>query len=402
MRIKVLTAIPYAQVVVALAVLGGMATSLVQQGFPVLFPFIQEDFGASRAQLGLITSGLTLGATGTVLLMGWLADAMGARRLWPVTLMVVAGAVLLFSQIQSLTQGVILAVLISLAASATPTSSGKAIMDWVTPKTRGLFMGINQSAVPISGFLAAAFLPLLALTFSWRIALMVLAIAIAGISIVLFAFYRDKPRSITASKQGGLFQSIASLAKNRDIWLVGLSNATLMALHLVLVSYLILFLIEKQGMSETVAAGFLAISFVGSAVGRIGWGLISDLIGGRRAPILALLCILCIVFMAFMVWLPSDAPPVLIGLLSFLLGTSALGWPGVYNAFVVELAGPGLAGTGVGFAFTIRQVGGIVPPLFGLVVDRTGSYDMGWWMMAGVAGIGALLLFFVRPQPLNR
>ena len=399
MGTKSLKAIPYAHLVVALALFGGTATALVQQGMPVLFPFIQEEFGATRAQLGLITSGLTLGATGSVLIMGWLADAIGARRLWPATLIIVASGVFLFSQIQSLTQGVLLAALISTASSATPTSSGKAITDWVTPQTRGLSMGINQTAIPISGFIAAALLPFLAVTFSWRTALIVLAVTIAVISIVLFSLYRDKPRSFTTIATGNLLSSTAFLARNRDIWLVGLSNATLMALHLVFVSYLILFLKEHAGMSEAVAAGYLAVAFVGGAVGRIGWGLISDSIGGRRALILAMICVLCTLFMVFMAWLPPDASPMIIGPLAFLLGTTALGWPGVYNAFVVELAGPGLAGTGVGFAFTIRQVGGIVPPLFGLTVDRTGSYDVGWWMMAGVAIIGALLLIFVRPQP---
>ena len=39
----------------------------------------------------------------------------------------------------------------------------------------------------------------------------------------------------------------------------------------------------------------------------------------------------------------------------------------------------------------------LVAPLFGLVVDQTGSYDMGWWMLVGIAGTGTLVLGFLRP-----
>jgi MFS family permease len=36
------------------------------------------------------------------------------------------------------------------------------------------------------------------------------------------------------------------------------------------------------------------------------------------------------------------------------------------------------------------------PPLFGWIVDRTGSYAPAWWAMLGAALLAALLLVFVR------
>ncbi len=398
-RIKVLSAISYTHIVVFLVLLGSMAYALVAQGMPALFPFIQEDLGVNRAELGLITSGIIMGGSVTLLFMGWLADTMGVRRVLPVGMMGMAVGILLFSQIQSLVQGVLLALFISALGSASGPPSVKAIMDWVSPRTRGVSMGIKETSVPISGFLGAALFPFLAVTFSWRTAVIILGLFIAALSIVFFAFYRDKPVSGTEGTRSGLITSIALLARNRDNWLVGLGTASLLALHFVFVSYLILFLKDDFGMSPRRAAGFLAIAFIGSAVGRVSWGLISDLIGGRRVVVLEFVSILSLLSMVSMTWLPLDASPLVVGALVFVAGTSTLGWAGLPAIIVAEKVGPRLAATGFGFIYVISLLGAFGPPLFGLVVDRTGSYDTGWWIMAGVAGIGILLLAFMRPQP---
>ncbi len=396
---RVLPTIPFAHVVAVLALLGSMAHSFANQGIPVLFPFIQVDFGATRAQLGLISSGLLFGGAGTAILTGWLADRIGVRRLLPTTMMVVAGVLILFSQTLSIVQGVLLALLIGAVASASAPSTAKAIMDWVKPQSRGLFMGIKETSVPISGIITAALLPTLALAITWRRSVMVLALFTAISSTVFFTFYRDKPASRAIEKRSGLITSIARLAKNRNIWLADLSFGALTAVQVVFASYLILFLKEESGMSTAMAGGFLALAWTGSMVGRVTWGLVSDLLGGRRVVVLTSIGMLSILCMVFMVWLPSDASLVMIGLLVFAVGITALGWPAVLGTLIVELGGLEHAGTSIGFLAIVSRVGAFVPPIFGLVVDRTGSYDMGWWMMAGVAGIGTLLVAVVQHQP---
>ncbi len=383
--------------VVFLTLLGSMANAFVQQGMPVLFPFIQDDFEATRAQLGLIAAGLGLGGVITAIPMGRLTDVVGVRILLPATLMVVAAELFLFSQIQSLMQAVLLALLIGAASSETGPGTAKAIMDWIRPRVRGVSMGINQTSVPISGLIAAVSFPLLAVTFGWRSAVLVLAIFTTVSSTVFLVVYRDKLVSGAKGRRSILLESVALLAKNRAIWLASLSYAAVLAVHVVFVSYVILFLIEEQGMSEAVASGFLAIAWTGSIMGRVLWGLVSDLLGGRRAVVGIFVCIMAMLCMALMTWLPLEASPVMIGVLVFFIGATALAWPGLYNALVVELSGPSLVGIGFGYVSIIARLGAFVPPVFGLVVDRTNSYDMGWWMMAGIAG--AILLAFVRQRP---
>ena len=105
-RIRALPSIPYAGVVLALSVMAAMAFAFLSHGMGVLFPFIQEDLNASRAQLGLIVSGEFIGTAATVLFTGWMADVIGVRRLLTASLIVVGVGLLLFSQIQSVLQGI--------------------------------------------------------------------------------------------------------------------------------------------------------------------------------------------------------------------------------------------------------------------------------------------------------
>ena len=399
-RIQVLAADHYPQIVIALSVLALSSINFFQEGIFVLFPFIREDLKASRAELGLIGSGMLLGGTATSLVMGWLADKIGLRRLLPVTLLAVAAGVLAFSRTQSLVQAVLLAAFIGVAAAATGPSNAKAIMDWIRPRARSLSMGIVQTSVPISGITVAAVLPVLAEAMGWRNTVMVVSLAIALSSIVYFSFYRDNPSLRTQGAESKTGGTISQVLKNRDIWLAAFSGATLTGMYMVVASYLILYLQDTQGMSAVQAGGFLALAHAGSGVGRILWGTMSDyLLGGRRAMSLALLNTMAISSLALASWVPSDTNLVLVGAMVIFMGATTLGWSGLHVTFVAELAGPGLTGTTMGFSSVIYRVLGFgVAPLFGLIVDRTGSYDPGWWMVAGIVAFGILLLAFIRPQ----
>ena len=331
---------------------------------------------------------------------------MGARRLETAALVVGAVGILLFSQMQSVLQGFLLSAVIGIAISASLPAYIKAIMDWVAPRNRGLAIGIAEASLPVGGIIAAGLFTSLALTSSWRIALIVLAVIVALSSMLFFAFYRDKPHSADTQADVGnrLSGRVALVAKNRDIWLVSIFGAAISSLMFVFLSFLILFLKEELGMSAAKAGGMMAIALGGGAVGRVAWGLASDLpLRGRRAMAISLVGVMAVLSTLALTWLPSDTPIVVVIVVVFVVGSNILGWTGLWSLLLAELAGPDLTGTAIGFAAMVMRVGAFgFTPLFGLIVDRTGSYDMGWWLMAGVAGMGTLMMAFLRPQSRRR
>ena len=403
-RNRVLAAIPYSWVVVALVVAITIAIAFTQWGFAALYPFIQEDLHITLAQLGLIASGLHIGGVVTALLAGWLVDVIGARRLMTLGLVMMVVGLLVFSQMRDLVYLFLLAFLIGASFSGSLPSKTKAIMEWVSPRSRGRALGAEEAGIPIGGIIAAALLTFLAVTFSWRIAVMVMAIALAVSGTLFFAVYRDKPSGYTEgrerSKPG---RKLPQVAKNRDIWLTSLYGTSFSGVNVAVLTYLVVFLKDQAiglGLSDGVAGSCLAVAMAGAVIGRFGSGMVSDLLlSANRVVALIFLGILSGVSLALIAWIPSDAPLVLVFFLVFLVGLSTMGGAGLYVALLAELAGPALTGTTMGFSGMVSRVGSFgIAPLFGYAVDRSDSYDVSWWMMVGLAAFGTLLLAFVRPQ----
>ena len=404
-RNRVLAAIPYPGVVVTLCLVVTMAVSTWRQGLGVLYPFIQEDLGISRSQIGLIASGAFVGSIPTSLFGGWLADIVGVRRLQTLTTVALFACVFLFSQAQSFVQGFLLTILVGATLSTSFPVTAKAIIEWVTPRTRGLALGSMEAVIPVGAIFAAVLLPFLAEVYSWRLAVMVVAFWIGASGVIFFVFYRDR-RDGYVDERGNSRPSgrIAEVARNRGIWLIAFFGCCFTSTNVVLSSYLVLFLKEDQGLSPVVAGGSLAVGLVGSAAARIVWGVVSDLLlHGRRVEVLACVSALSVVAVALLTWLPPGAPLVVVWSLMFFIGTTAMGWTGLWMALISELAGPALTGTAIGFVITITSVSVIaVTPLFGLLVDRTESYDVAWGSIAGLAGLGTLLLAFLPRGALSR
>ena len=242
------------------------------------------------------------------------------------------------------------------------------------------------------------------MSYSWGSAAWVLVIIAAVSTTVFFILFRDNPHvGYKRSAGGGLVRGIPLLVKDQNIWLITFSGSILQGLHLTIVTYLILFLLEDVGMTVTVAGGMLATAFAGGGLGRIAWGAISDfLVPGRPVLVLALVVLLSAGSLTFLTWLPAGASPVVVGVVAFLAGSTAMGWQGLYQPLLAEMADPALTGTTVGFVSMARRpLASGIPPLFGLVVDHTDSYNIGWWMMAGLTCTAAMALAFLRRPSQN-
>jgi MFS family permease len=95
---------------------------------------------------------------------------------------------------------------------------------------------------------------------------------------------------------------------------------------------------------------------------------------------------------------PGVPQPLLWGLL-IVTGLTAVGWNGINMTFVAELAGRSASATAAGVNLTGSYLGILIgPPLFGLLVDTTGSYVPAF-VLAGCLGLVAFgLVSQIRVQ----
>ncbi|MFZ3371825.1 MAG: MFS transporter, partial [Desulfitobacteriaceae bacterium] len=183
-----------------------------------------------------------------------------------------------------------------------------------------------------------------------------------------------------------MFTNPALLILSAISFFMGLSQVSI-------TSFLVLYFKQEVGFSLAMSGITLTVLMVTGAVGRIGWGLISDRLfqGNRRKPMFMLL-LLSTISAVGMAWLPRGSSLGTVFLLVGLMGLGFLGWNALMIVMTVEMVGGALAGVATGTMGTMVWVGMLVgSPLFGFVADVAG-FAWSWLMLAFFALLSAGLL----------
>jgi len=298
----------------------------------------------------------------------------------------------------------ILAILliIGLGCGCFPTAAMKAIVQWFHVRERGTAIGINQTAMNIAGILIASTLPALALLLGWRAGFVATGIVSIGFAIVSYILYRERnPASnLMKSTEVGYarWSKFREVLLNRNILLVSLASLSLCTVEFSLIAYLVLFLKTSVGMSVALAAGFLAIANGGGALGKPFFGAISDRVfgGSRKKPLLLVAVTVALTSMLMQLITASTSYSVL-AIIFAVFGFGAIGWAGLNLVLVSEFVSVDMTGLAVGYSVTINLIGNIFgPPVFGFIVDSTGSYTDAWWFLTASAVASFMFLLYVR------
>ncbi|MFC2067235.1 MFS transporter [Chloroflexota bacterium] len=377
-----------------------LAQALMRQGLPVLYPFVQNEFGLSLAQVGLITSAMGIGLTAPAVLAGWLTDTFGVKRIITISLLSLTAFTLAFPLAYSFSVVLVLAIFTGIASSPIGPATTMAIIGWFPDKIRALAMSIKQMGVPIAGALTAVALPTLASSIGWRMAAAVTGLLILVIAIAFIPLYRDAPRGVQPVHKFNL-ASLKTILQNRGLVTTILWGATVIGFQNIGLSYFMLFQIGELELSPVMAGGMLAIAQVSSIIARVFWGAASDfLFHGRRIVVLAITGFLTVLWMLGASLMGAGVPSVAVYLIAIIMGISTLSFHGVLITLTGEQAEAGLVGVTLGIASTVWHISMlIVPPCFGYVVDISGSYSLGWRVAAAVAFVSTLgLLGLGREQ----
>jgi sugar phosphate permease len=397
-----------------------------------LAPFLKDSFDLSNAQIGGLTSATAVAYAPTLVFAGWLADRIGVRRALLIGTSITGVCIGAVALAPSYGAMLVLLGLSGFGCGFIYPTAVKAIMVWFPARERATAVGVNQAAVNVSGMLGAVIMPALALAFSWRAGFLFAAALAFVVCGVAAAFYRDprpgeSPAEVAAGAvdagaddyvgMGEIEQGLPlvtgderldraaarpgflAVIRSRDILLLGLAAMFLCMVEFAALSQLVLFLNVTWAYTVTAAAGLLALTQLAGAIGKPLSGLVSDrLLHRRRKPALLFLAVLAGLACAILA-LAGPGSSWALWLALLLLGVGAIGWGGLFGTLAGETAGPAAAGAAAGVTAAIDNIGIFLgPPLFGLIVDRTGSYVPAWWAMVAAAGGAVVLLAFVRER----
>lgn len=368
-----------------------------------LAPFLKEDLNLTSAQAGLFMSAASFGYMLTLIPAGWLVDRVGVR--WLLLVGEVIGGIFIAGMfiVTTFTQGLIFMALAGTGMGCLMPSTTKAVLEWFPAKERATAMGFKQTAVNVGGIIAATTLPTVALNLSWHYGFLGIGLIALVIGIVSFILYKEpqqsadyntsKPTTTSETKP-----SVREVFRSRDIWLITGAGMCLCVIEFSAIAYFVLYLKDVLLFTVVTSGFFLAILEAGGAFGKPISGIISDrLFHGSRKKGYILMCstafAMCIIF----AFLPRGSHSWLITLICIVFGFVAIGWGGLHLTLVGEFAGRELVGRVTGMSTAFLGIANMVgPPVFGHIIDTTGSYQIAWQFLAIMAVLATSFLLFVQ------
>jgi MFS transporter, ACS family, hexuronate transporter len=360
---------------------------------PPLVPFFQPELKLTYSQVGSLMTFLYLGAILMSLPAGSITDRLGVKKTIVFSQIFTGFSVALLGLIGSYLAAILFTFIVGLGYGMANPPTTKGIMILVEGRNRGLAMSAKQTGVPIAGGLAAAVLPPLALLFSWKFSFVVAGAFISAAGLLSqFLYHPDRNLArLQASKSPKpSLQEWEKIYRNRNIIFLSIAGAFCALVQSSLFTYTILYLKDVQNFDLIYAALCLTLMNIGGILGRVLWGVMSDrLFKGSRKIILQLL--VSLIFLATLILaLDVKLPTFILIAILFILGASAIGWNGVYHAFIGEISSREMAGRATGLTMAIVFAGAVVGPvLFGKIVDMYRSYNLAWLLLCA-AMVGAL------------
>ncbi|MCC7371065.1 MAG: MFS transporter [Chloroflexi bacterium] len=380
------------------------ASSLVQtsasfgnQSISPLAPFLVADLGLSKANIGSLVTATYIGATLVLVLAGSLSDRFGVRALFLIG-MAMAGIPLAAASVAPSYLWLLVPMALYAVGngfSLPPTT--RAIVEWFPTNRRGVAMGVKQTGVALAGMICGLAVPPLGQAIGWRGTILVLGVMTVLSGVLAWVLFRDRPDDPSAGPKPPR-PGFLTVARNRSLLLLSGVTFLYAGVQLSLAGFMVLFLTEKVGMGVTEAGAMLALAQAGGIVGRIGWGIVSDvLFGGRRKIVMAIFSVMAAVSSVVLSLTGPDTPRIVLLVTLAVAGVSAIGWNGINMLFVAEIAGRQASATAAGFNLTASYLGIMVgPPIFGILVDMTGAYTTAFQVGAAASLASLCLLALIK------
>lgn len=388
----------YRWVMLALCALTPLfVVTLANLSLPPLFAIIGDDLNLSLVEIGIIWGAISFMGILSALFGGSIGDRIGTR----ITLV----AACLLAGLFGMTRGLAIdfntllltTIAFSLFQGIVPVMVFKVASQWFPVEQLGMASGVISAGFATGLLLGpllstSVILPALG---GWRQILVFYGGIAAILSLIWWVVHPAQHETVSNTRRGGSFvANLRYVVRLRNVWLLGIGGMGINACFLGFSGYLPTYL-KSVGWADLDADRALAAFFVTSLAAVVPLSILSDRLRLRHGYL---------VFAALML-------SVGIGLLSVVEGTlivlviAATGvffdsFMAIHNASVLGVDGVGsiYAGTAVGFATMLRNLGGAFSPPLGNSLTPLGpNIPFLFWSAMGLFAVAVFAyLFFSR------
>ena len=384
-----------------------MATQAAQAGlliygFSALALPLEQEFGATRFEVMIAATCLSLASSALAPLAGRWVDKGSVRSLMLGGAIALALGLALVAAAQSIWQvWLAYALLLPLANVLLGQLTSAALVTRWFSERRGRAMGLSAMGTSIGGFVFPLLIASGAEAMGWRSAILVIGLVSAAILFCLImlgiANRADGSERVLTPAETNTFDSGSATARilaSPAFWIITLGVGVKLATYLGFVSNLG-GLAAGIGVEPVQAAGLVSILSIISMIGKLAFGALAERFSARSLFIAALASTI-----AGFALLTIASSLGMLALACLLLGLSTGGMLPLWSLIVGQYFGEASFGRALGLTnLAMVPLTAAASPLAGWAHDRTGSYDAAiWGSIAGLAVATVLLLFLPQSR----
>ncbi len=390
-------------IVIATLALGYVGIYLCRKNLAVATPLLQTAFGASKAEVGTVASLGTLAYAAGKVINGPLVDAVGGRRGFLVSIVLVA----LFGALGALMPGLtLLAVTYGISRFAGAAGWGgmlKLVPSWFPPQRSGTVVGVLSLSYVLGGILATLLArQIVGWGGGWRAVMGIPSALTLVIAVLAALLVRPGPRLAEAApvafedkpSRSSRLDDVIGLVRTRQFLVTCALSFTVTLMRESFNTWSVDFLLSTQhGQSSLATASLQSIGFdMAGLVSVFLAGVAYDRVGPtrRRWLMFTSLALLAGVLAA----LPTAAHESAL-LAAALVGLAGLLVYGPYSLLAGTLAvatgGARLAATAAGI---IDGVGYVAGALAGVTLGRlldVGGYGLGFGVLSAITALSSII-----------
>ncbi|MGF6810292.1 MFS family permease [Paraburkholderia sp. Clong3] len=377
---------------------------------------IRDDLHLSNTNVGLVFAAFAYTYALCQVIGGWVSDRFGAK----LTLVTCASIWIVATVATGLAGGLAslfgARLLLGIGEGAALPAQARALTNWFPSNRRGFVQGLTHSFSRLGNAITPPLIALLVAYSSWRVSFLAVA-ALTLVWVVVYAWYfTDDPRKhrhMTAEQETQLppvRQSAVEATREPTPWRRLLKRiAPTMLVYFcygwtgwLFFTWLPTFFMHGRGLDLKSSAMFSAGVFLSGVVGNTAGGVLSDRVLKRTRNVVAARrnVIIC-AFLGALVFL---APVMVVKSLPVMAACMSLSFfflemtIGPIWAVPMDIS-PRHVGVASGLVNAGSAVAGIFTPIvFGLIVDRTGSWTLPFAGSLGLLALGIVATFFMRPD----
>jgi MFS family permease len=373
--------------------------SLISMSAVAIQVFMQVAAGElniPHSYVGIFMSLIYLSATVFVPVSGYFIDRFGPICVSQICLALCAlglGAI----SISAVPMMIIGALIMGIGYGPVTPASSHLLVRTTPSSMMSVVFSIKQTGVPIGGAMAGAIVPHLVIFCGWQMSALLVGALSLTLSIFLHPYRKqfDTERSnLSRISWKNVIEPIKMTVFHEELRHIVIASFFFSTMQLCLVSFIVTYLIEDLEMTLIQAGILLSAAQAGGIIGRIVWGALAD----RCVKPRLMLGILGIAMAAGALSTAAFShqwPFFAVLIVCIFFGATAIGWNGVYLAEVARVAKPELAGMATGGSLFFTFAGILIGlPVFSVIAEKSGSYPLGFGVMAVATFVCGIVLLF--------